>query len=686
MTDWRDTTFEVRLGPPGHGGFCVGRHEGRVVFVRHGLPGELVRVRVTEDRGGSFCRADAVQILEASPDRVPATCPVSGPGGAGCCDFSYATPKAQRALKASVVAEQLRRLAGIDREIVVEPITGSGDSTGGWRTRIRLAVDAEGRAGVHGYRSTEVITDLRCPQPVPGALDGIADRLWTPGADLVIAVDGDGVRHLIELAPAADGDRRKSRGGEWQRAEPGERRADQRGRDRRGRAERTDRRRSGAERADDQGGRGRDDRAGAGRGGGTERDNRRRPTGKPGSELRGDDAPGGTGRGHRRRPGEIGGVWSGGTIRPDIENDEHAAGRRGSAKHNRNRHGGLDRPAGDDRAVDGRDELRGVDGRRGEDAGRRGDDDRSKSPGRDGLDADGRTGRDDRRDLDESGGVDDTQGSSRGRDESRGTDERRGRHGSRAPRDDGADRNGRDGPRGTDDRAEARYDDDGRLEAPQAGERRNASARRAATHAARDEWVIAGTGRAVEYVAGRRWEVSATGFWQAHQGAAQCYSDLVAEWSGLHPGALAWDLYSGAGVFAARLADQVGQTGAVLAIESARPAVADGTAALRDLPWLDLHAQRVERWVTERVGGASPDVIVLDPPRAGAGKDVIAAITTTGPLRIIHIGCDPAAFARDLGLYQAAGYRLTNLRAFDAFPGTHHVECIALLEPAPSET
>ncbi|MEU7138724.1 hypothetical protein ABZ942_04660 [Nocardia sp. NPDC046473] len=270
---------------------------------------------------------------------------------------------------------------------------------------------------------------------------------------------------------------------------------------------------------------------------------------------------------------------------------------------------------------------------------------------------------------------------------SRGIEERR--HESRAQRgdEDGADMRGRAG-RGTDERgvgrAEERYDADGRLEAPQAGERRNASARRAATHAARDEWVIAGTGRAVEYVAGRRWEVSATGFWQAHHGAAQCYSDLVAEWSGLHLGGLAWDLYSGAGVFASRLADQVGQTGAVLAVESARSAVADGTAALHDLPWLDLHAQRVERWVTERVGGAAPDTIVLDPPRAGAGKDVVAAITTTGPLRIIHIGCDPAAFARDLGLYRSAGYELTDLRAFDAFPGTHHVECIALLErPSP---
>ncbi|MEU0873787.1 class I SAM-dependent RNA methyltransferase [Nocardia brasiliensis] len=229
-------------------------------------------------------------------------------------------------------------------------------------------------------------------------------------------------------------------------------------------------------------------------------------------------------------------------------------------------------------------------------------------------------------------------------------------------------------------RDEVRYAADGRLEGPQAQERRSASARRAATHAARDEWVVAGSGRAVEYVSGRRWEVAATGFWQAHHGAAQCYSDLVAEWSGLLPGGSAWDLYSGAGVFAARLAGQAGLTGAVFAVESARPAVAAGKAALRDLTWLEQHAQRVERWVADRIDAAAPDVVVLDPPRAGAGKEVIRALTTTAPTRIIHIGCDPASFARDLSLYQAAGYHLADLRAFDAFPGTHHVECVALLD------
>jgi tRNA/tmRNA/rRNA uracil-C5-methylase (TrmA/RlmC/RlmD family) len=178
--------------------------------------------------------------------------------------------------------------------------------------------------------------------------------------------------------------------------------------------------------------------------------------------------------------------------------------------------------------------------------------------------------------------------------------------------------------------------------------------------------------------------VSVTGFWQPHRDAAQCYSDVVAEWADASPGAVAWDLYSGAGVFAARLADQVGLSGTVLGVESGRPAVADGTAALRDLPWVQLRAQRVERWVGEQTGSCAPQVVVLDPPRAGAGKDVVTALTACAPARIVHIGCDPAAFARDIGLYRAAGYTPTHLRAFDAFPGTHHVECLVLLEPARS--
>ena len=74
-----------------------------------------------------------------------------------------------------------------------------------------------------------------------------------------------------------------------------------------------------------------------------------------------------------------------------------------------------------------------------------------------------------------------------------------------------------------------------------------------------------------------------------------------------------------------------------------------------------------------------PDVVIMDPPRAGAAKEVLAAVDQAGPRTIVYVACDPAALARDLATFAERGYRLTELRAFDAFPMTHHVECVALL-------
>jgi tRNA/tmRNA/rRNA uracil-C5-methylase (TrmA/RlmC/RlmD family) len=71
--------------------------------------------------------------------------------------------------------------------------------------------------------------------------------------------------------------------------------------------------------------------------------------------------------------------------------------------------------------------------------------------------------------------------------------------------------------------------------------------------------------------------------------------------------------------------------------------------------------------------------VVLDPPRSGAGRDVALAVASRGPARIIHVACDPAALARDIAAYLTGGYRLLAVRALDAFPMTHHVECVALL-------
>jgi tRNA/tmRNA/rRNA uracil-C5-methylase (TrmA/RlmC/RlmD family) len=110
--------LELDVGEPAAGGACVARHgddpAGRVVFVRHALPGERVRARVVEDRGGSFCRADAIEILRASPDRVTPPCPHAGPGRCGGCDWQHVTGAAQRELKATVLRDQFARLANLD--------------------------------------------------------------------------------------------------------------------------------------------------------------------------------------------------------------------------------------------------------------------------------------------------------------------------------------------------------------------------------------------------------------------------------------------------------------------------------------------------------------------------------------------------------------------------------------------
>jgi tRNA/tmRNA/rRNA uracil-C5-methylase (TrmA/RlmC/RlmD family) len=176
-------------------------------------------------------------------------------------------------------------------------------------------------------------------------------------------------------------------------------------------------------------------------------------------------------------------------------------------------------------------------------------------------------------------------------------------------------------------------------------------------------------------VAGRRWETDAAGFWQPHRAAAQTYSQLIARWADASVGGVAVDLYCGVGVFAARMAEQVGTGGQILAVESAAGAVDDGRAALADLPQLRLVRGRVERTTLPQ----RPDVVVLDPPRSGAGREVVAAVASASPQRIVHVGCDPAAFARDVGLYATQGYSLRELCSVDAFPMTHHVECLALL-------
>lgn len=208
--------YEVEVGPVAHGGHCVARTEsGRVLFVRHALPGERVIARVTEGEETSrFLRADAVEVLEASKDRVPAPCPFSGPGKCGGCDWQHAKPGAQRRFKGEVIAEQLKRLAGLTPEEAgwdgtVMPAEGDKLPAGevpAWRTRVQYAIDAEGRAGLRKHRSHEVQVIDRCLIAAPGVTElGIEKREWPQIASVeAIAASGSADRQVI-LTPKPGG-------------------------------------------------------------------------------------------------------------------------------------------------------------------------------------------------------------------------------------------------------------------------------------------------------------------------------------------------------------------------------------------------------------------------------------------------------------------------------------------------
>lgn len=379
--------LEVQTDGPANGGSVVARHDGRVIFVRYALPGERVRVQITDDRQASFWHGAAIEVLDPSPHRIDPICPIAhGSGESGCCDLSFVDPAYLRELKGDVVGQQLARLGKYEWQGVAEQL-GDGDSTG-WRTRVRLDVNALGQPGFHRYHSDELVTDLRCAQVVPGLLDGLDEPALGAEGPLHAVMDDQGRRHIL-----------------------------------------------------------------------------------------------------------------------------------------------------------------------------------------------------------------------------------RGRS------------------------------------------------------------VVEGEDVAVQKVGDRHWLVPVTAFWQAHRDAANTYSRLVSEWAELEPGMSAWDLYGGVGVFAAALGEAVGTKGRVVSVDTSR-AFRSAKNALGDLRQVSMICGSV-RHALRDLGKA--DVAVLDPPRAGAGRDVIGRIAEAGVPRVIHIGCEAAAFARDVGLYLERGYQVRELRLFDAFPLTHHIESFALL-------
>lgn len=146
-------TMTVRIERPATGGGVGRADDGKVIFVRHSLPGELVRAQVNESTA-TFYRGDAIEVLEPSPDRVTAPCPYAHPGGCGGCDLQHASQGAQLSWKGSLVAEHLRRIAGLEIDVTVTTPVGE---VKGSRTRLRCAVDGDGRLSLRAARSHELV-------------------------------------------------------------------------------------------------------------------------------------------------------------------------------------------------------------------------------------------------------------------------------------------------------------------------------------------------------------------------------------------------------------------------------------------------------------------------------------------------------------------------------------------------
>lgn len=196
---------------------------------------------------------------------------------------------------------------------------------------------------------------------------------------------------------------------------------------------------------------------------------------------------------------------------------------------------------------------------------------------------------------------------------------------------------------------------------------------------------VAGRARVTQHAADREWNFDATAFWQVHPGAADALVRAVRALLRPRPGDHLVDLYAGVGLFAGAHAETVGPGGRIDAVEADETAIKGARRSLHDLPTVHIHHDRVDRWL-KRGPLRHCDLVVLDPPRTGAGQEIMERVSALRPRAIAYVACDPAALARDVATARHLGWDMTALRAFDLFPMTHHVECVALLEPRDSLT
>jgi 23S rRNA (uracil1939-C5)-methyltransferase len=201
-----------------------------------------------------------------------------------------------------------------------------------------------------------------------------------------------------------------------------------------------------------------------------------------------------------------------------------------------------------------------------------------------------------------------------------------------------------------------------------------------------------------ETLGGFRFRIEPATFFQTNTPQAERLVQRVLALAAPNPGDRVLDLYAGTGTFTLPLARAVGPSGDVLGVDYVEAAVRAGFAnatanGLAHTRWI---AGTVRAVLAELAKGRSwpvtcgeplpvawqPDLVVLDPPRAGAGPKVMGRMARLAPRRIVYVSCNPAALATDLAFLAPYGYRLTTAEPLDLFPQTPHVETVALLEPA----
>jgi tRNA/tmRNA/rRNA uracil-C5-methylase (TrmA/RlmC/RlmD family) len=221
-------------------------------------------------------------------------------------------------------------------------------------------------------------------------------------------------------------------------------------------------------------------------------------------------------------------------------------------------------------------------------------------------------------------------------------------------------------------RVEVALDSDGNRSVAVLDQRTDRKAERA------DAKIIEGDNSLNYTVRDFNYQVSQSSFWQSNISAPQALVEAVLRFAEFKSGDHLLDLYGGVGLFAGAALPLIGPGGRVDIVEGSSSATADARVNFNGAANVYIHTGDIAREIKKF---SRANVIVLDPPRTGAGKPVIEKVAQLKARAIIYVACDPAALARDTTYLNEAGYHLEDIRAFDLFPMTHHIESIALYTP-----